>query len=160
MNSEWNEVEGLSHEELKGLFEKRILEQTNYFKKILKDSMGEKTVAPKGKGKGKGKPLPKYGFQKIYQTSNYVEMRDKLYKEFKEHFLKQHKFIIPLSQEEVEKLSKEKKNELKVSLKTGLLEGACNAPGCHFFGKNRQKVNHHYDIWSQYPHGFHEFVKT
>lgn len=40
-----------------------------------------------------------------------------------------------------------------------LVTNACMAPNCHYYGKSMQKLNHHFDIWKNYPHGFHEFIK-
>lgn len=76
-----------------------------------------------------------------------------VYEDFQSYFKKNHKFVLPLTQEELKKMN--------INTTHGLPHNFCLAQQCPFYLKKMNKrLNHHLSIWeNQLPKGFHEVVK-
>lgn len=105
-------------------------------------------VANKSQKKKVSKPV-------VQNQLQYKEIHLTCYKEFQKYFKSIHKFVIPPSKDELNKL------KLKCQLKEGLPHNVCLAEKCPFYLKEQKKrLNHHLAIWEhQLPFGFHKLLK-
>ena len=98
--------------------------------------------------------------RKLKGTQHFVQLEKKLLNEFQQFSKEVHKFILPLSKNDFEKIVAEKQsNKVTYDSENNLSSNTCLAPNCKFYGTFIKRIHHHLDTLGGYPRGFHEFVK-